>query len=314
MKTQLSATRYVKSKGRNRRRIFELYSLAAIPLLLVFVFSYIPMFGIIIAFKNYKFNKGIFGSDWCGFDNFKFLLVSDDFPIAVRNTLMMNLIFIIVGTLAALTVAVLLFNIKSRNATKVYQTILITPHFLSWVIVSYMLYALLQPTYGILNGMLESIGLEGIDWYSSPKYWPVILTISNVWKSVGMDSVVYYAALMGVDSSLLEAADVDGASKFQKVYHVMIPSIVPLIIMLTILKIGGIFNADFGLFYQLPRNLPALYETTDVISTYVFRAMREIGDMGMSSAAGLLQSVVGFVLVIITNYASKKINEEGALF
>ncbi|MBQ3038705.1 MAG: sugar ABC transporter permease [Clostridia bacterium] len=294
--------------------MFELYSLASIPLLLVFVFAYIPMFGIIIAFKNYKFNKGIFGSEWCGFDNFKFLFVSDDFPIAVRNTLMMNSIFIVVGILAALTVAVLLFNIKSRNATKVYQTILITPNFLSWVIVAYMVYALLQPSYGILNGILQSVGLAGVDWYSEPGYWPVILTITNIWKHVGMDSVVYYAALMGVDESLLEAAEIDGASRFRKVYHVMIPTIVPLIIMLTILKIGGIFNADFGLFYQIPRNLPVLYETTDVVSTFVFRAMREIGDMGMSSASGLLQSVVGFVLVIITNYASKKINEEGSLF
>lgn len=313
MKTQISTTG-VSGKGRNRRRMFELYSLASIPLLLVFVFAYIPMFGIIIAFKNYKFNKGIFGSEWCGFDNFKFLFVSDDFPIAVRNTLMMNSIFIVVGILAALTVAVLLFNIKSRNATKVYQTILITPNFLSWVIVAYMVYALLQPSYGILNGILQSVGLAGVDWYSEPGYWPVILTITNIWKHVGMDSVVYYAALMGVDESLLEAAEIDGASRFRKVYHVMIPTIVPLIIMLTILKIGGIFNADFGLFYQIPRNLPVLYETTDVVSTFVFRAMREIGDMGMSSASGLLQSVVGFVLVIITNYASKKINEEGSLF
>lgn len=313
MKTQISTTG-VSGKGRNRRRMFELYSLASIPLLLVFVFAYIPMFGIIIAFKNYKFNKGIFGSEWCGFDNFKFLFVSDDFPIAVRNTLMMNSIFIVVGILAALTVAVLLFNIKSRNATKVYQTILITPNFLSWVIVAYMVYALLQPSYGILNGILQSVGLVGVDWYSEPGYWPVILTITNIWKHVGMDSVVYYAALMGVDESLLEAAEIDGASRFRKVYHVMIPTIVPLIIMLTILKIGGIFNADFGLFYQIPRNLPVLYETTDVVSTFVFRAMREIGDMGMSSASGLLQSVVGFVLVIITNYASKKINEEGSLF
>lgn len=313
MKTQISTTR-VRRKSMNRRRMFELYSLAALPLLLVFVFSYIPMFGIIIAFKNYKFNQGIFGSAWCGFDNFKFLFLSDDFSIAVRNTLIMNSVFIVVGILAALIVAVLLFNIRSRNATKVYQTILITPNFLSWVIVAYMLYALLQPSYGILNGILRSMGMAGLDWYSEPGYWPVILTIANVWKHVGMDSVVYYAALMGVDESLLEAAEIDGASKFRKVYHVMIPTIVPLIIMLTILKIGGIFNADFGLFYQLPRNLPALYSTTDVVSTFVFRAMREIGDMGMSSASGLLQSVVGLVLVLVTNYASKKINEDGALF
>lgn len=312
LKTEINTK--VKKERRIKKRTLELYSLAAIPLLLVFVFSYIPMFGIIIAFKNYKFNKGIFGSDWCGFDNFKFLFVSDDFANAVRNTLVMNVIFIAIGIISAIIVAVLLFNVKSRKATKVYQTTIITPNFLSWVIVSYMAYALLHPTYGILNGMLVALGLNGVDWYSTPGAWPVILIIANIWKHVGMDSVMYYAALMGVDESLLEAAEIDGASKFRRVYHVMIPAIVPLIVMLTILKIGGIFRADFGLFYQVPRNIPKLYATTDVVDTFVFRSMRELGDMGMSSAAGLLQSVIGFILVIITNHLSKKVSTDGALF
>ncbi len=313
MKTELADKTYQK-KRRVKKRSLELYSLAAIPLLLVFVFSYIPMFGIIIAFKNYKFNKGIFGSDWCGFDNFKFLFVSPDFAIAVKNTLIMNVLFIVFGIIAALLVAILLFNIKSRNATKVYQTTMITPHFLSWVVVSYMAYALLHPTYGILNNILSATGLPTVDWYSTPEPWPIILVVANIWKHVGMDSVMYYAALMGVDESLLEAAELDGANRRQRVLHVMIPTIVPLIVMMTILKIGGIFRADFGLFYQLTRNISKLYVATDVVDTFVFRAMRELGDMGMSSAAGLLQSVIGFVLVIATNYLSKKISEEGSLF
>ena len=313
MKMELSRVEVKKKQSRTKRRV-ELYSMAAIPLLLVFVFSYIPMFGVIIAFKNYKFNKGIFGSDWCGLDNFKFLFVSNDFTNAVKNTLLMNFLFIAIGILAALIVAILLFNLKSRMATKVYQTVLITPNFLSWVIASYMVYALLQPQNGMINTVLENIGLQRVDWYSKPGVWPAILVIASIWKHVGMDSVMYYAALMGVDESLLEAAEIDGASTFKKVYHIMVPTIVPLIVMLTILKIGGIFRADFGLFYQLPRNLPALYSTTDVVDTFVFRSMRELGDMGMSAAAGLLQSFIGFVMVLLTNHLSKKISEEGALF
>lgn len=314
MKTETKAVKMNEKKTKIKRRSVELYAMAFIPLLYVFVFCYIPMFGIIIAFKNYKFNKGIFGSDWCGFENFKFLFVSDDFTNAVKNTLVMNALFIALGIIAALLVAVLLFNLKSRNATKVYQTTLITPHFLSWVIVSYMVYAFLHPTYGILNNVFQILGWETVDWYSKPEVWPAILVISSIWKNVGMDSVMYYAALMGVDETLLEAADIDGASRFRKVWHVLIPSIVPLVVMMTILKVGGIFRADFGLFYQVPRNIPKLYATTDVVDTFVFRSMREMGDMGMSSAAGLLQSVIGFVMVIVVNKLSKKISEEGSLF
>ena len=314
MKTETKIEKVHKKKIGIKRRSAELYAMAFVPLLYVFIFCYIPMFGIIIAFKNYKFNKGIFGSDWCGLENFKFLFVSNDFSNAVKNTLIMNSLFIVLGIVAALLLAVLLFNLKSRNATKIYQTTLITPHFLSWVIVSYMAYALLHPTFGTLNDILGAFGFDKIDWYSEPKYWPAILVIASIWKNIGMDSVIYYAALMGVDESLLEAADIDGASRFKKVWHVLIPSIVPLVVMMSILKVGGIFRADFGLFYQVPRNIPKLYETTDVVDTFVFRSMREIGDMGMSSAAGLLQSVIGFIMVIVVNKLSKKISEEGSLF
>ena len=169
--------------------------------------------------------------------------------------------------------------IKSRTATKIYQTILLTPHFLSWVIVSYMAYALLNPQYGIMNNILTKIGLEPVQWYSEPKVWPVILTIASVWKHVGMDCIVYYAALMGIDSSLFEAADIDGAKRWQRTRYVIIPCLVPLIVMLSILKVGGIFRADFGLFYQLPRDIGTLYSTTDVIDTYIYRTMAKVGDM-----------------------------------
>lgn len=316
--TQNESTIMPKKQSKFRKLInsenFQCYVLAAIPILLVIIFNYIPMFGIVIAFKDYVYNKGILGSDWVGLNNFKFLVLSNDFARITWNTLYMNFLFITVGKIAAITVALLLYNLTSRRNTKVYQTIMITPHFLSWVIVAYMAYAILHPQFGILNGLLSAFGIQPVDWYSTPKAWPVILLIANVWKGVGMNSIIYYATLMGLDHSLIEAAKIEGANKFQVIKHIMIPHLVPLIIITTIMDIGGIFRADFGLFYQLPRNVGALYETTDVLDTYIYRTMRVIGDMGLSSAAGLLQSAVGFVLVLITNTIVKSIDPDRSLF
>lgn len=303
-----------KANGLYRKNTWQVYLLMALPLIYLFIFNYLPMFGIVIAFKNYKFDLGILGSKWVGFENFKFLLLSNDFVKVVRNTLSMNFLFILFGVSMSILVAVLLFELQSRRSTKIYQTVMITPHFVSWVVVAYITYALFQPKTGILNNIFEAIGMKSIDWYNTPSIWPPILVIASLWKNTGMDCVVYYAALMGVDESLLEAAALDGANKAQRVWHVMIPSIVPIVVILVILKIGGIFRADFGLFYQLTRDAGTLYETTDVVDTYIYRTMRVIGDMGMSSAAGLLQSIVGMLLVIITNYFSKKIEDVGGLF
>ena len=222
--------------------------------------------------------------------------------------------FIVIGTILAVFVAILLFELKSRAATKVFQTIMITPHFISWVIVAYMVFALLNTKYGIVNNIRAIMGLEKIDWYGKADYWPGILIIANVWKNIGMNSVMYYAGLMGIDSTLFEAAEVDGANKVKIIWHIIIPMLVPLITVLTILNIGNIFRADFGLFYNVPRNIGMLYKKTDVIDTYIFRTMREVGDMGMSSAVGLLQSIVGMITVIVTNSITKKINPDNALF
>ena len=291
-------------------REWSLYAMCSVPMILVFVFSYLPMGGLVIAFKDYRYNLGIFGSKWVGFKNFEFFVTSSDFARLIRNTLGMNAIFIVVGMFAAITLAIMLFNLRTRISTKIFQTTLLTPHFLSWVVVAYMAYAFLHPSNGILNQLLKSIfGMEPIDWYAKPGAWPYILTIANVWKHVAMDSILYYASLMSIDSSLFEAAEIDGATKMQINLHIIVPSLVPLMTILTIMSIGGIFNADFGLFYQLPRNIGALYPTTDVLSTWIFRTMREIGDMGMSSAVGFLKSVVGFLLVLTTNAVSKKVSE-----
>jgi putative aldouronate transport system permease protein len=298
------------SKG----RALQAYSLAALPLLSIFVFSYLPMFGIIIAFKNYRYDLGVLGSEWLGLKNFVFFFQSNDFWRVLRNTIGLNALFIVVGTAASVGLALLLYDLQSRRKTKIFQTILITPHFLSWVVVSYMTYAFLNPTYGLLNNILSALGMGRPDWYSKPGAWPLVLMLASVWKSVGMNSVIYYAALMGVDTSYIEAAQIDGASWRQVRRHIQLPSIMPIVSVLTILAVGGILRADFGLFYQLTRDVGTLYPTTDVIDTYVFRAMRTLGNMGISSAVGLFQSAVGFVLVVASNYFSKKVDADNALF
>lgn len=285
-----------------------------VPLLLLILFSYIPLIGLIIAFKDYKFNKGIFGSEWVGFKNFEFFLKSNDFLIVTRNTILLNFLFIFVGIAAALLLAILLYNVRSRNVTKVLQTLYITPNFVGWVLVAYLVYAFLNPQYGIMNNFLRGIGVPEVNWYSEPKWWPLILTIVNVWKHVGMDSVIYYAALMGIDESLFEAARIDGANNKNITMKIMIPELLSLVTVLSILKIGGIFRGDFGLFYQVTMNSALLYEVTDVVDTYLYRTMKESNNMSLSTAIGFLQSVVGCIMVLITNKASKKIDADGGLF
>ena len=308
-----------KGKLKFTRSELEIYSLSVIPILLIFIFRYLPMGGLLIAFKNYKFGKGILGSSWVGFKNFEFFFNSNVFVQLVRNTLLNNVLFIVFGTVASLLVAVLLFEVNSRNSTKIYQTILITPYFMSWVIVAYMVYAILNPNYGYLNQLLSLVGIKGIDWYSKPNAWPVILTVTYIWKNIGIDSVVYYASLMGLDTALFEAAEIDGAGKVKRTIYIVLPSLIPLISILTILKIGSIFRADFGLFYTVTQDGANgnLYNTTNVIDTYIFRTFRENAagnSYGLTTAVGLLQSVVGMILVLLTNWCVKKVDEDYVLF
>lgn len=303
-----------KEKSVEKQSNHRLYVLCTVPVFLVFIFNYLPMIGAIIAFKDYKFNDGIFGSKWVGFRNFDMFFKSKDFAQVAWNTVYLNFIFIIVGTICAVLLAILLFNVSGRKNVKLYQTVSITPYFISWVVVGYIAYAFLNPSYGVLNQILTVFGFDKVDVYSKPGVWPGILTVVNVWKNIGMDSVIYYAALMGIDSSLFEAADVDGVNKIQKAWYITIPSLVSLITIMTILKIGNIFRADFGLFYQLTRDVGQLYSTTDVMDTYIYRTLRVWNDVSLSSAAGLLQSVVGLVLVVAANTITKKIDRDCALF
>lgn len=292
----------------------QLLSLALPTIVLLGVFAYWPMFGIILAFKDYKVPKGIFGSPWAGFKNFEFFFKSQDAWRITRNTLGLNFMFIIVGIICGVIFALIMFEVKKARHVKIYQTFSILPSFLSWVAVGYIVYALLEPSRGLLNQIIEFFGGEGIPWYYEAKYWPVILLITKIWQSVGLGSIIYYAALMGVDAELYEAADIDGASKLQKTWYVSLPQIVPIIIVMGILDIGKIFRADFGLFFNVTRNVGALYPTTDVIDTYVFRALMSQGNIGMSSAVGLFQSVVCFVTLMLTNAIVKKISPDNSLF
>lgn len=312
--TQLNNNMEKKLHKRIDTDMLQLYSLCVIPLLFLFVFNYIPMGGIIIAFKNYKFNLGILGSEWIGLRNFEYFVTSNDFARVAFNTIYMNVLFIVFGTLASIILAILLYDLTSRKMTKVFQTVLITPTFISWVVVGFMVYGLLNPSYGIVNGLLNKLGFKGFDWYTMPEIWPVILTAASIWKNVGMDCIIYYAFLMGMDETIFESANVDGANKLQRNIYIIFPSLLRLLTVLVVMKVGNIFRADFGLFYQLPRDVGALYKTTDVMDTYIYRLMRGIGDMGMSTAVSLLQSAVGIVMVMITNKVAKKVDPDGGLF
>lgn len=303
-----------KNNNFRRKRQLALWSMAFLPALYLFVMNYIPMFGITIAFKDFRYDKGVFGSDWVGFKNFDFFIKSDDFKRVAWNTIYLNFIFIVVGTFCAVAIAILLFELRSRNATKTFQTVMITPYFLSWVVVGYVAYAFLNPEFGWINSFLQKLGLQKISWYTKPDLWPAILTLFSVWKSAGYNSILYYSTLMGIDTSLFEAAEIDGASSFQKKIYITLPCLGQIITIMTLLSIGNIFRADFGLFYQLTRDVGVLYRTTDVMDTYIFRTMRVVGDMSMSSAAGALQSVVGFVTVVAANTIVNRIESDNSLF
>lgn len=280
------------------------------------VFSYLPMYGIVLAFKNYKIPKGIIGSPWQDpwYKNFEFLIKSNNAWRMTRNTILLNFMFIIVGTLAAIGFALLMYEVKKRAHVKAYQTVSILPSFLSMVAVSYFVYAFLDPTKGILNQIIVAFGGEKIAWYSEPKYWPFILQFVSLWHGVGYSSILYYASLMGMDDSLLEAAELDGANKWQRIRYIFVPHLTGLVIIKTILSIGSIFRADFGLFYNVTRNVGALYPVTDVIDTFIYRTLLERSNFTLSSAASVLQSVVGTIMLLLTNFVVKKIDPDKALF
>lgn len=314
MKTEINNQVVAKKQRRYfNRDMIELTLLTLPTLIYLFIMNYLPMGGLVIAFKDFKYNKGIFGSEWNGFKNFEFFFTSQDAWRITRNTVGYGILFLVLGIVCAVTVALLLFEIRNRTALKVYQTIMILPNFLSWVIVGYIGYIFLNPIYGVVNNLLTFLGFDKIDWYADPKYWPYLLSIFSVWKGVGMSCIMYYAALMGIDESLFEAAKIDGANKMQMIKYISIPELASIISIMTILNMGNIFRGDFGLFYQMPRDIGTLYPTTDIIDTYIYRGLRT-GSTSVTAAVGFFQSFVGLLLVVGTNMIVRKIAPENSLF
>lgn len=281
--------------------------------LLVLVFSYLPMFGTVLAFKDFRYDKGFWGSDWIGFDNFRFFFISDNAWLITRNTVGYGLIYMLLTTVIALAFAMLM-NEMGKKWLRIHQTAMFIPYCLSWVVVSYLALALLDSSNGYLNKVLEFFGMETHMWYLETKPWPYILVSAYLWKNIGFSTLVYFAGIMGINQEYYEAAKIDGASRWQMATRVTLPMLSTLIVVLLILAIGHIFVGDFGLHYFIPNNNGMTFPTTDIIDTYVFRALRVYGDIGMSTAIGLYQSAVGLVLVIAANYVVRKINEENSLF
>ena len=277
--------------------------------------NYLPMFGIVIAFKNLNFRKGIFGSDWCGFDNFKFLFASKDALTITRNTLLYNIAFIILTTVFAIGIAILINEIRSKVASRLYQSLILLQYLMSWGIASYLAYALLSAETGLINnGILANLGMDPVSWYNTPKYWPFILTFVHLWKGVGYAMIIYYSSIVGISQDYYEAATLDGASKWQQIKRITIPLLKPTIITMFVLQIGRIFYSDFGLFYQIPMNSGSLYSVTRTIDVYVYNALMKSSDFGMSSAASVYQSIVGFVMILGANAFIRRVSKENALF
>lgn len=295
------------------RKNFPLTLLTLPAVLFMFVFNYIPLYGLVLPFKKYDYSLGFFKSPWAGLENFKFLLDNEAVALATRNTILYNVAFIILGTAMSVLIALMLYEMRS-GYVKTYQTFLFLPHFISWVVAAYAAKVFLDIDFGMINKFLVSIGKEPVAWYNKPGCWPYILIIAEIWKGMGYNAIIYYAALTGTDKSLFEAASIDGAGKLKQIWYISLPSIKPMIIIMTILKIGRIFYGDFGLFYNFTLNSSLLYSTTDIVDTYVYRSLITLGDIGMSSAAGFYQAVLGFILVVTTNWIVNKVDSDNALF
>lgn len=278
------------------------------------VFAYAPMLGLVIAFQKYSPAKGIFGSEFVFLDNFRFFFGSQDFVRVTVNTLLLNTLFILATNFVAILMAIALSEIKNKYFKKVSQSVIILPHFISWTVVALLIEAFLKTEGGFVNNILAAFGAEPIKFMQTPELWPAILTILRVWQGAGYSSIVYLAAITGFDQSMYEAARVDGATRLQCITRITLPLLRPTIVLLLLMAVGKIFNGDFGMVYAIVGNNTLLYPTTDIIDTYVYRQLMEQSNMGMSSAVGLWQSIMGFIMVVIMNKVTKKIDSDSALF
>ena len=311
-KKQKDSGKFVSAMKRIKQEKW-LLAMALPGLAFLLVFNYLPMFGIILPFINYDVRKGFFGSDFVGFENFRFLFENKQIWQITANTVGYNLIFTFLTPFIAIILALILTRM-SKKYVKLYQTCFFVPYFVSWVVVSYVVFGFLNMEHGFVNTLLTNLGKEPILWYNTPEPWPFVVILSNTWKAAGYDCIIYYTALIGIDKQLYESAEIDGASRIQQILYISIPAITPVICLLVILSIGSMFVGNFDLFYNLARDSAATYPTMDILDTYVYRALKQIGDIGMSSAACVFQSVVGFILVLLSNLLVKKINPDYALF
>lgn len=298
------------------KKNYDTLSLTAMALpgiLFFFLFGYLPLFGLILAFKEYNALLGFVRSPWIGFENFRAFLGGTAGRVTF-NTLYLNTLFIVVSTVIQVTFAIMLSQIVPKLAAKIFQSVMFIPHFISWVVVGYFSLALFNSNMGLMNGVLSSLGMEKVHWFVRPEFWPPILLLFYLWKHVGYGSVIYLAAITGIDQQYYEAAKVDGASRMKQTFYITIPLIMPIISILTLLAVGRIMYADFGLFYYVPNNTGPLYRTTDVLDTYIYRALRVTGDIGISTAANFFQSIVGFGLVLVTNLIARKVDTDYALY
>lgn len=300
-------------KKKKISRFIPIYLMALPGLLYLFINNYIPMSGLVVAFKNFSAKKGIWGSDWAGLKNFQYLFQTSDAWVITRNTLLYNIAFIVIGTILSITVAILLNEIVNKKMSKLYQSVILLPYLVSWVIISYLVYAFLSADSGFINNtILKIFGKDAISWYNEAKYWPGIIILVYMWQSTGYHTIVYYASVVGFDKGYYEAAEMEGAGPWKKIRYITLPLLRPVIITMVMLAVGKIFYSDFGLFYQIPMNSGAVYTTTSVIDTYVYRGLMQQGNIGMSAAAGLYQSVIGFAVILMANLAVRKIDKDSA--
>lgn len=322
----LTNTKAEKSrlKKASRKKTLLLLTMVLPGAIWLFLLRYLPMVGITIAFKDYRVNtkapdllSNIIHSEWAGLKNFKFLLASGDAGIMIRNTLGYNIVFIILGLVISVAFAIMLNEITNKFVAKTYQTLMFFPYFLSWVVASYFVWAFFSGTTGLIPNLQRSMGVpraEIMDWYTTTAPWPFILVIANIWKNTGYSTILYLSAITGIDASQYEAASIDGATKWQQILYVTLPHLKTMILILFIMNIGKVFNADFGLFYNVPMNSGPLTSVTQVIDTYVYNAMLATNNLGMSTAAGLTQNVLGFICIMTANTIVRKVDADSALF
>ncbi|MBQ8093161.1 MAG: sugar ABC transporter permease [Clostridia bacterium] len=307
----------MKKKNKTLRmmiRNIPIYVMALPGLIYLFINNYMPLPGLVLAFKNYNARKGIWGSPWAGLSNFTYLFATSDAYVITRNTILYNLAFIVINTVLSIAVAIILSELKNK-IKNFYQSVILLPHLISAVIISYIVFAFLSTESGFINNTMRRLfNAEPIAWYAEKKYWPFILVFVSAWKSVGYQCIIYLATLLGFDRSYYEAADLDGATVWQQIRLITLPLLRPTIIMLTMMAVGRIFYSDFGLFYQVPQNSGALFPVTNTIDTYVYRGLLEAGNISMSAAAGFYQSIVGFILVLGANLLVRKFDRDSALF